>query len=106
MHFTAVALAALAGFAPLIEAHYTFTQLLVNGAPVGRDWQYIRQHTRGYMPTKYGEILQNDFRCNTGAGSGANTQVYTVKPGDKIGMKQGFGANGIEVSQKHQYSTL
>ncbi|KAI4852836.1 hypothetical protein E4T45_04557 [Aureobasidium sp. EXF-8846] len=96
MHFTAVALAALAGFAPLIEAHYTFTQLLVNGAPVGRDWQYIRQHTRGYMPTKYGEILQNDFRCNTGAGSGANTQVYTVKPGDKIGMKQGFGANGIE----------
>ncbi|KAG9516229.1 hypothetical protein KCU93_g9183, partial [Aureobasidium melanogenum] len=96
MHFTSIALAALAGFAPLIEAHYTFTQLMVNGAPVGRDWQYIRQHTRGYMPTKYGEILENDFRCNKGAGSGANTEVYTVKPGDKIGMKQGFGANGIE----------
>ncbi|KAK6003914.1 hypothetical protein QM012_008764 [Aureobasidium pullulans] len=96
MHFTAVALAALAGFAPLIEAHYTFTQLMVNGAVVGKDWQYIRQHTRGYMPTKGSEILETDFRCNKGASSGANTEVYTVKPGDKIGMKQGFGANGIE----------
>lgn len=87
--------AALAAL-PLAAAHYTFSGLTINGEMVGRDWQYIREHTRGYMPTFQEEAAtSNDFRCQPGS-SGANVEVYTVKPGDVVGMKQAFGANAIE----------
>jgi hypothetical protein len=93
-----IALIAAASMAvlPLSSAHYTFSQLVVNDEPVGTDWQYIRQHTRGYMPTKGDEILEDDFRCNKDASSGANTEVYTVKPGDKVALKQAFGGTGMK----------
>ncbi|KAH9430512.1 hypothetical protein MCOR02_007847 [Pyricularia oryzae] len=67
---------------PLASAHYTFGGLVHNGASVGRDWQYVREHTRTYMPTFKDEAAtSNDFRCNKGAGSGAKTDVFTVKRG-------------------------
>ncbi|RYP50933.1 hypothetical protein DL768_003658 [Monosporascus sp. mg162] len=85
-----------AALARLAAAHYTFNGLLINDELVGRDWQYIRQHDRGYMPTFREEAAtSDDFRCNQNGGSGANTDVYTVRPGDKVGLRQAFGANGI-----------
>ncbi|KAK4494447.1 hypothetical protein PRZ48_014745 [Zasmidium cellare] len=63
---------------------------------VGSDWAYIREHTRGYMPTKGSGILENDFRCQPGGATGQNTDVYTVQPGDKIALKQAFGGTGME----------
>lgn len=88
-----LALAAAALAIPSVSAHYTFNGLLVNGEQVGKNWQYIREHTRGYMPTFNSEAAtSDDFRCNKGAGSGANTDVYTVKPGDEIGFHVAFGA--------------
>ncbi|KXS93693.1 hypothetical protein AC578_3844 [Pseudocercospora eumusae] len=77
-------------------AHYTFSQLVVNDEMVGSDWTYIREHTRGYQPTKGSGILENDFRCQPGGASGENTDVYSVKSGDKIALKQAFGGTGME----------
>lgn len=48
------------------------------------------------MPTKGDEILSDDFRCQPGAATGENTDVYTVKPGDKIKLKGAFGMTSIE----------
>ncbi|KAK8111758.1 uncharacterized protein PG998_008215 [Apiospora kogelbergensis] len=91
---TTATLSALLGLATMTSAHYTFDKLLVNEVKQGGDNTYIRKHTRGYMPTKGTEILAKDFTCNTNAQ--AAPQVMTVKPGDKIGFQQAFGANGIE----------
>ena len=92
MHFSTCLLA----LASTAAAHYTFNRLEVNGQQVGKDWQYVREHTRGYMPTKGDEILSNDFRCQPGGESGANTDVYTVKGGDKVSLLGAFGMNSIE----------
>jgi hypothetical protein len=96
MKFISSALLFTTAVLPLSSAHYTFSGLVVNDQQVGSDWQYIRQHTRGYMPTMHNEILENDFRCNKGASSGANTEVYTVKTGDKVALKQAFGGTGMK----------
>jgi hypothetical protein len=94
-------LAAILGLISSASAHYTFDKLLVNDKQVGGDSTYIRKHTNGYMPTKFkntpsGSItpLDADFSCNKGA-TGAQ-QVISVKAGDKIGLRQAFGANGIQ----------
>lgn len=94
MRFSASAAAIVA--LPLAAAHYTFSGLTINGEMVGRDWQYIREHSRGYMPTFQEEAAtSNDFRCQPDS-SGANTEVYTVKAGDVVGLRQAFGAGGME----------
>lgn len=81
----------------MASAHYTFSGLLVNGELVGDEFQYVREHTRGYMPTFREEAAtSDDFRCNQGAFSGNDTDVYTVKSGDIVGLRQAFGAGGIE----------
>lgn len=94
-------LAAVLGFLSSTSAHYTFDKLLLNDEQVGGDNTYIRRHTNGYMPIKFnnppeGSItpLDADFACNKGA-TGA-PEVISVKAGDKIGLAQAFGANGIQ----------
>ncbi|KAK3643835.1 hypothetical protein LTR56_009929 [Elasticomyces elasticus] len=77
-------------------AHYTFDRLQVNGEVQGDSWQYVREHTRGYMPTKGQQILEDDFRCQPGGASGANTDVYTVKGGDTVKLLGAFGMTSIE----------
>lgn len=89
-------LIALMGLVSSAAAHYTWDKLIVNGQQRGGDWTYVRQHTRGYMPTKFDEILRPDFRCNDNALSGANTDVYTVRPGDTVAVRQAFGGTGTE----------
>ncbi|KAF2216025.1 glycoside hydrolase family 61 protein, partial [Cercospora zeae-maydis SCOH1-5] len=79
------------------NAHYTFSKLTVNDQDIGTDWQYIRQHTKGYMPNKIPDILTDDFRCQPGSfANAAKTEVYEVKPGDHVQFKMAFGANKIE----------
>ncbi|KAI6361804.1 hypothetical protein MCOR25_006370 [Pyricularia grisea] len=95
MKFT-IATSVLAAI-PLASAHYTFGGLMHNGAIVGKDWQYVREHTRSYMPTfKEEAATSNDFRCNKDAGSGNKTDVYTVKPGDKLALRQAFDPSGMK----------
>ncbi|KXH64357.1 fungal cellulose binding domain-containing protein [Colletotrichum salicis] len=74
--------------------------LLVNGAQQGGDNTYIRKHQNSYMPTKFKNVpsssispTEADFSCNKG--STAAVKVFTVKTGDKVGLKQAFGGTGM-----------
>ena len=88
--------ASILALAAAVQAHYTFDKIQVNGETIGQPWQYIREHTRGYMPTKGQQILENDFRCQPGGESGAKTDVYTVGTGDKVQFLGAYGMNSIE----------
>lgn len=69
------------------QAHYRWSKLMVNGQ-LSEDWEYIRENSKGIMPTS--EFLQpsDDFRCNSGSFENAGkTKVYKVNPGDKIGFQ-------------------
>ncbi|CAF3467633.1 hypothetical protein SNK03_013503 [Fusarium graminearum] len=92
---------ALLGLASAVSAHYTFDKLTLSGQQEGTDNQYIRKHQNGYMPTKFkgipdGSISPNDkdFTCNKG--STASPDVFKVKAGDEIGLKQAFGGTGMQ----------
>ncbi|KAK0372911.1 fungal cellulose binding domain-containing protein [Colletotrichum limetticola] len=95
-----VVLSAVLGLVSSASAHYTFDKLLVNGAQQGGDNTYIRKHQNSYMPTKFRNIPSGsipptdaDFSCNKGATAAA--KVFTVKAGDKVGLKQAFGGTGM-----------
>lgn len=92
MQYTAQLLA----LASAASAHYTFSGFYLNGEQQGTEWQYIREHTKGYMPTKGSEILADTFRCQPGAELGTNTQTIEVAAGDTVGFRQAFGADGIQ----------
>jgi hypothetical protein len=94
---TAVLFYAIIGLA---SAHYTFDKLLVNGQMEGSPNDYIRKHENGYMPTKFKNVpegsitpMDKDFSANKKAVG--SSKVFKVKAGDKIGMKQAFGATGM-----------
>ena len=77
--------------APLsINAHYIFSQLIVNGAAVGSDYSYIRQNTNSYMPSYTDDVINSEnLRCNEGATSAAS-ETYDVIAGDTVGFKLSF----------------
>ncbi|TLD19701.1 hypothetical protein PspLS_09682 [Pyricularia sp. CBS 133598] len=101
MKTTGTITAALLGMASLTSAHYTFDKTILNGKQVGGDNASIRKHQNTFMPIKFNKTPQGsitptvaDFACNKGA-VGAK-DVLQVKAGDKIAMKQGFGATGMQ----------
>jgi hypothetical protein len=76
--------------APMVHGHYIFSQLLVNGAAVGGDYDYIRKNTNSYMPSFTSDVINSeDLRCNQGALS-ATAKTMEVKAGDQIGSKLSF----------------
>jgi hypothetical protein len=76
--------------APMVNGHYIFSQLLVNGAAVGGDYDYIRKNTNSYMPSFTSDVINSeDLRCNQGALS-ATAKTMEVKAGDQIGSKLSF----------------
>lgn len=77
--------------APLAaNAHYIFSQLVVNGELVGSDYSYIRQNTNSYMPSYTDEVINSeDMRCNVGA-TNAASETYDVKAGDTVGFKLAY----------------
>ncbi|TDZ18990.1 putative endo-beta-1,4-glucanase D [Colletotrichum orbiculare MAFF 240422] len=98
---TAVALSAVLGMLSSASAHYTFDKLVVNGVQQGGDNTYVRKHQNGYMPTKFKNIPSGsisptdaDFTCNKQSTPAA--QVYKVKAGDKVALKQAFGGTGMK----------
>ncbi|KAL4728153.1 hypothetical protein ACLX1H_004889 [Fusarium chlamydosporum] len=98
---TTTYVSALLGLASAVSAHYTFDKLTLGGQQEGKDNEYIRKHQNGYMPTKFkgipnGSISPNDkdFTCNKG--STASPNVFKVKAGDEIGLKQAFGGTGMQ----------
>ncbi|KAF9775268.1 hypothetical protein IL306_006635 [Fusarium sp. DS 682] len=98
---TTAYVSALLGLASAVSAHYTFDKLTLSGQQEGTDNEYIRKHQNGYMPTKFkgipdGSISPNDkdFTCNKGSVPAPN--VFKVKAGDEIGLKQAFGGTGMQ----------
>lgn len=76
--------------APLVNGHYIFSQLIVNGSPVGSDYSYIRKNTNTYMPSYAADVINSpNLICNEGAQK-AYSETYDVKAGDKIGFKLSF----------------
>lgn len=89
MMFKSISLALFLA-APLIEAHYIFSQLIVNGKAIGGDYTHIRKNSNTYMPSFTSEVVNSaDLRCNKGARAGSTTP-YTVAAGDKIGFKLAY----------------
>jgi hypothetical protein len=76
--------------APMVHGHYIFSQLLVNGAAVGADYDYIRKNSNSYEPSFTSDVINSeDLRCNKGALS-STAQTMEVKAGDEIGAKLSF----------------
>ena len=89
MSFRQLTAAALLA-APMANAHYIFSQLIVNGQAVGSDYSYIRQNTNTYMPSFTDDIINSeDLRCNQGA-TNAASETYDVNAGDTIGFKLAY----------------
>ncbi|KAK5174511.1 uncharacterized protein LTR77_001591 [Saxophila tyrrhenica] len=87
INFVRVALLA----APLTaNAHYIFSQLIVNGEAVGSDYSYIRQNTNTYMPSYTDDVINSEnLRCNEGA-TNAASDTYDVMAGDTVGFKLAY----------------
>lgn len=89
MHSRPLTIAALLA-APMVDAHYIFSQLVVNGEMVGGDYSYIRQNTNTYMPSYTDDTIgSEDMRCNVGA-TNAASETYDVNAGDTIGFKLAY----------------
>lgn len=85
MKLTSSALFFLTNALPLVSGHYVFSTLIVDGKST-QEYEYIRKNSNGYQPTLASDILNNDFRCNSGSMTSAtNTKVYQVAPGPKSG---------------------
>jgi hypothetical protein len=90
-----LALAALLA-APLIDAHYIFSQLLVDGKRVGGDYTYIRKNSNSYQPTFPTSLNSPDMRCNSGALRGGATKTYSIQAGQKVGFQLWSAGKKIE----------
>jgi len=72
----------------LVAAHYTFPDLIVNGA-VSADWQYVRETANHYSNGPVTNVNDPEFRCyeldlvNTASETG----TATVSAGSTIGFK-------------------
>ncbi|KAG8627262.1 hypothetical protein KVT40_004745 [Elsinoe batatas] len=83
-------LAAAGLLSTVVNGHYIFSQLIVNGKAVGKDYSYVRKNTNTYMPSYTSEVVNSaESRCNKGA-TRAGSQTYDVKAGDKIGFKLAY----------------
>ncbi|KAH9216091.1 glycoside hydrolase [Leptodontidium sp. 2 PMI_412] len=78
---------ALAAASSIIEGHYIFNRLIVNGKSMGGEYAYTRKNSNSYNPAFTADVVNsNDMRCNKGAKPGS-TKTYTIEAGDKIGFK-------------------
>ena len=76
--------------APMVHGHYIFSQLMVNGATVGGDYDYIRKNDNTYMPSFTNDVVNSEnLRCNSGA-LNSPAKTADVKAGDEIGAKIWF----------------
>jgi len=88
--FSQSTLAALLAAPLAANAHYIFSQLIVNGEAIGGDYAHVRQNTNTYMPSFTDDIINSeDLRCNAGAGNAA-TETYDVVAGDTVGFKLAY----------------
>ena len=80
-------------FTSLVQGHYTFGKVVLNGANVGGDFEYIRTHENGRNPLydSWGALNSTDLRCNIGAKPNNETKILSVTAGDKLGFQLAWG---------------
>ncbi|PVH79145.1 lytic polysaccharide monooxygenase [Cadophora sp. DSE1049] len=79
---------ALVAASSIVEGHYIFNRLIVNGKSIGGEYAYTRKNSNSYNPAFPSELLASpDLRCNKGAKAGSVSKPYTVAAGDKLGFK-------------------
>ncbi|KAF6827830.1 fungal cellulose binding domain-containing protein [Colletotrichum musicola] len=71
--------AALSVVVSSVHGHYIFQQLTVGSQKFGV-FEHIRKNSNFNSPVT--DLASNDLRCNEGGGSGAQTTVTQVRPGD------------------------
>jgi len=88
MHsFTTLTAATLLAAPLAVNAHYIFSQLIVNDEAVGSDYTYIRKNSNDYQPSFTDDVINSeDMRCNKGATAGS-AETYDVVAGDKVAAK-------------------
>jgi Auxiliary Activity family 9 (formerly GH61) len=80
---------------PLVQSHYIFNRLVVDGKEIGAEYDYFRRNSNSYNPAFTADIVNSpDLRCNKGAKPGS-TKTYTVAAGTKIAARL-FKGNGNE----------
>ena len=78
----------LVAAAAVVDAHYIFNILIVNGKRIGGEYDYFRRNSNSYNPAFPADIINStDLRCNHGAKANSRTKTYDVNAGDKIGFK-------------------
>lgn len=100
MKFSVFSAAVLGGVFPLVQAHYFFDVLVIDGVE-SKSNQYVRSNTRDakYNPTKWVNTRDDttpdgpEMRCNKGAFSSASqTETAEVQAGSTLAMKLAVGA--------------
>lgn len=85
MHFHLATACSLLALADTAFAHYRWTNLMVNGAKQGADYQYVRLNTNYNSPVT--DVTSNDIRCNTGTQANAGkTSTFSVAAGSAVGL--------------------
>ncbi|KAF2789046.1 lytic polysaccharide monooxygenase [Melanomma pulvis-pyrius CBS 109.77] len=78
-----------------VKAHYNLAHISVNGGPVSREWQYVRNTTKGPVTEEtFGEsndfapnfdLYDENIRCGRGAAAhGSWTETLDVNAGDVV----------------------
>lgn len=79
-------------------AHWTYTNLIVEGEVIGEPYQYVRQSNTSNAPLQI--VNSTDMRCNSGGASGTalGTETLTVQAGAELGFKiaSTFGHPGVQ----------
>lgn len=79
-------------------AHWTYTNLIVEGEVIGEPYQYVRQSNTSNAPLQI--VNSTDMRCNSGGSSGTalGTETLTVQAGAELGFKiaETFGHPGVQ----------
>jgi len=76
--------------ASLADSHYTFPQLLVNGAATG-NWVNVRRTDNYNSNGPITDVSSTNFRCYNQAGGSATASTARVSAGARIGFKANQG---------------
>ncbi|KAG9022193.1 hypothetical protein FS837_006543, partial [Tulasnella sp. UAMH 9824] len=81
-----ISTAILAFASQLVSSHYTFPNLVVNGAVVGGEYQYIRMTDNHYSRNPVTDVSSSLMKCYE-SNTASSTSTYTVAAGSTIGFK-------------------
>src|SRR3569833_996599 len=74
----------LVAAAAVVDAHYIFNILIVNGKRIGGEYDYFRRNSNSYNPAFPADIINStDHRCTHGAKANSRTKTKEKNTDDK-----------------------